>query len=41
MDSTIKATHILGIDIAKHKFDVALILKAKGGFNPEVQRFIN
>ena len=29
MDSTIKATHILGIDIAKHKFDVALIINGK------------
>jgi transposase len=29
MDSTIKATYILGIDIAKHKFDVALILNGK------------
>jgi transposase len=29
MDSIIKATHILGIDIAKHKFDVALILNGK------------
>ena len=29
MDSTHQATHILGIDIAKHKFDVALILNAK------------
>ena len=29
MDSTIKEIHILGIDIAKHKFDVALILNGK------------
>jgi transposase len=29
MDSTNQATHILGIDIAKHKFDVALILNSK------------
>jgi transposase len=29
MESTIKATYILGIDIAKHKFDVALILNGK------------
>jgi transposase len=29
MDSTMKATCILGIDIAKHKFDVALILGGK------------
>ena len=29
MDSTIKETHILGIDIAKHKFDIALILNGK------------
>ena len=27
--ATLKATHILGIDIAKHKFDVALILNSK------------
>jgi transposase len=29
MDSTIKATHSLGIDIAKHKFDVALMINGK------------
>jgi transposase len=29
MDSTRKETHILGIDIAKHKLDVALILNGK------------
>ena len=29
MDSTRKETHILGIDIAKHKFDAALILNGK------------
>ncbi len=29
MDSIIKTTHILGIDIAKHKFDVALIINGK------------
>jgi transposase len=29
MDSTIKETHFLGVDIAKHKFDVALILNGK------------
>jgi transposase len=29
MDSTRKETHILGIDIAKHKFDVALVLGGK------------
>jgi transposase len=29
MDNTIKETHILGIDIAKHKFDVALIVNGK------------
>ena len=29
MDSIIKETHILGIDIAKHKFDVALIINGK------------
>lgn len=29
MDSTIKTTHIIGIDIAKHKFDVALVHNGK------------
>lgn len=29
MDRTIKETHFLGVDIAKHKFDVALILNGK------------
>jgi transposase len=29
MDSTITEIHILGIDIAKHKFDVALVLNGK------------
>mgnify|MGYP003386836628 CR=1 FL=1 len=29
MDSIIKETHILGIDIAKHKFDVALMVQTK------------
>lgn len=29
MDSIIKETHFLGVDIAKHKYDVALILNGK------------
>jgi transposase len=29
MDKTVKDTHFLGVDIAKHKFDVALILNGK------------